>query len=340
MNVSNDTQLIGNHSAKNDNEANIQPVWGQYGDVTSVTALVILTGQIITFYGLVKLKRLPFATKFLICLNLALDCCFNVILIIASPVNRIFGQNDTVTDIGQRIGSLAMSGSWLCLAMLSIERFLCITYPNEYMRIVSKRRVVIASLACLIVLWIVKLCTRYLIMPEIYRQYGYSFEVSKDTDILTWILGICMILCLLCNGLVLRIVNRHKKQVLAQASTVGGGETQVKPLRGFKSTDVVWILNGIFVILYLPLFFVKLIRGINNRGIAALRSAEFVCMLITCVANPVVYAWRLKEFRYHILALLGTCNGRIANIAERERIVVYSITTKAMNPTGTSDTTL
>ena len=234
MNVSNVSQTIRNCSEKSGNNVNSQPVWGKYGEITSVIALVILTGQIITFYGMIKLKRLPFATKFLICLNLALECCFNVILIIATPVNRIFGQNDTATDIGSQIGRLGMSGSWLCLTMLSIERFLCITYPNKYMRIVSKRRVVFVSLTCLLFLWTVKLCTRYIIKPGIYRYFGLSFEMSEDTDILTWILGICMITCLLCNGQVLRIVNRHKKQVLAQASTFDSNAKEVKPLRGFK----------------------------------------------------------------------------------------------------------
>ena len=336
MNVSNDSQTIGNCSEKSDNNVNSQPVWGKYGEITSVIALVILTGQIITFYGMIKLKRLPFATKFLFCFNLALECCFNVILIIATPVNRIFGHNDTSTDIGTQIGRLAMSGGWLCLAMLSIERFLCITYPNKYMRIVSKRRVVFVSLSCLIFLWTVKLCTRYMIIPRIYRQFGYSFEMSNDTDILTWILGICMITCIISNVQVLRIVNRHKKQVLAQASTIGGGAKKINSLRGCKSTNVVWILNGVFVVLYLPWFFVKLTR-INNKDTAALRSVEFVCMLITSVANPVVYAWRLKEYRYHILALFGRVSRRVANIAERERLEVYSITTKPMISRATSD---
>ena len=337
-NVTNGTLTVDNGNTSDHGLATVisQPVWGRYAEITSVTALMILTVEVFTFYGMVKLKRLPFATKFLFCLNLALDCCFNVILVIATPVNLIFGQSGMATDIGTQLGRLAMAGSWLCLAMLSLERIMCIAYPNEYMMHVSRRRVVFVSLSCLIALWTVKLCARYIIIPYTYSQLGYSFESSKDADILTWILGLCMITCLVCNGQVLRIVNRHKRQVLTQASAVGSEIKQVKALRGFKSTNVVWILIGLFVILYLPWFLIKLIR-INNRGATALRSVEFVCMIITCVTNPFVYAWRLTECRYHILALVGKCSRRVADIAERQRLIVFSITTKNTIVTGSSD---
>ena len=333
MNVSNnDTQVALNITKPDENIENIQPVWGQYGEIISLLALIIFSGQLLSFYGMVKLKRLPFASKFLFCLNLSLESCFVVILLIATPVNRIFGHNDIATDIGQQLGRLAMSGSWLCLAMLSIERFACITYPIEYVRLVSKRRVLVLSFSCIAVIWTLKLFARYLVIPVINRQLGYTVDIS-DGDILTWILGICMITCLLCNGQVLRIVNRHKKQVLAQASAVGGDRKGVKPLRGYKSTNVVWVLNGIFVILYLPWLLIKLVR-ITNSGTTSLRSVEFILMLVTCVVNPLVYAWRLKEFRYNILALFGRCNNRIAFFAEQERIEVFSITTIDTKTTG------
>ena len=332
MNVNNTTETIANYSALDADNANIQPVWGQYGGITSVVALFILTGQMFTLYGMVKLKRLPFATKFLSCVNLALDCLFVIILVIAAPYNNIFEQNDTVIHTGKRVGSLAMAGSWLCLAMLSVERFLCISYPHEYKRLVTKRRVVIASLVSLGVLWTVKLCVRYIIIPTVYQKFGDSFDVTQETSILTWILGICVTICLLYNGQILRIVNQHKRQLLAQTSVIGGEAKVMKPLRGYRSTNIIWILNGLFLGLYLPLFLVKVIKS-STISTATLTSVEFMCMLTTCAVNPLVYAWRLKEFRYHLLALFGRCNKRIANIAERDRLVVYSITTKDMKTT-------
>ena len=342
MNVSNTSEIIGNYYTQDTNNTNIQPVpvpvpvWGQYGGITSLIALVILMEQMFTLYGMVKVKRLPFATKFLSCVNVTLDCVFVSILVVAPPYNSIFGQNDTVTNTGKRIGTLAIAGSWLCLAMLSVERFLCLSYPNEYMRLVSKRRVVLASLVPLGVLWAAKLCARYITIPAVYRQMGYPVDVTHHMNILTWILGICITICLLCNGQVLRIVNQHKRQMVAQASTVGGDAKEVKPLRGYKSTNMSWILNGLFLGLYLPLFFVKVIKS-NNINAATMNSVEFLLMLITCVVNPLVYAWRLREFRYHLLALFGRCNKRIADLAERERTVVYDITTKDTNTTRRSD---
>ena len=334
MNISN----IGNHSAQDTNNTNIQPVpvWGQYGVLTSIVVLVILTEQIFTLYGMAKLKRLHFAAKFLSCVHATLDCIFVSIPVVGVAYNSIFGQHDTATNTAKRIGTLAMAGSWLCLAMLSVERFLCISYPNEYLRLVSKRWVVFASIVSLCILWAAKLCARYIIIPAVYRQMGYPVDVTQEMDILTWILGTCIIICLLCNGQVMRIVNQHKRQLLTQASAVGGDAKDVKPLRGYKSTNISWILNGLFVCLYLPLFLVKVVKS-NSINPATLNSVEFMCMLITCVVNPLVYAWRLKEFRYQLLALFGRCNKRIADLAERERLKVYSITTKDTSTTSRSD---
>ena len=115
----NNTETIANYSALDADNANIQPVWGQYGGITSVVALFILTEQMFTLYGMVKLKRLPFATKFLSCVNLALDCLFVIILVIAAPYNSIFEQNDTVTHAGKRVGrQLVVSCNALCRTIL------------------------------------------------------------------------------------------------------------------------------------------------------------------------------------------------------------------------------
>lgn len=301
-------------------------VWGSYLELTSAVGLLILVVESLTFYGMVKIKRLPFATKFLFCMNLAADCCFNGILVIATPVNRIFGQSELATEIGTEIGRLAMASSWLCLTMLSLERLCCIAYPNTYLRLVSKERVLRLSLTCMAALLMGKLVARYVVIPYVYNQLGYTFESSKDADILTWILGVCMIVCLTCNGKVLKLAIRHKKELLKQASSIGG-HLKINPLKSFKSTNIVWILIIIFAVLYVPWFFIKIVR-INNKNTSTLRSTDFIFMIITCCANPFIYAWRLQECRYHILALFGRFSPTIAAFAERKRFVVFSITIK------------
>ena len=309
-----------NGSAKDCSDSAVT-VWGKLGGGTSLIAFVILLVEGLTFYGTVKMSRIPFATRFLFCLNLLLDCCFIFILVIATPLRQLIGESHMTKtiEIGTEIGRLTMAGSWVCMVMLSVERLFCIAYPHEYMRFVSKRRLVLISISSLATVWTVKLLTRYLIIPYVYGLQGFY----SDADILTWILGICIIICLICNVYIVKIVNRHKRQVQQQASSIGVTGKDAPPPRSCKSTNAVWVLIIVFIVLYLPWFFIKVMRSFAKTDI--LRSTEFVFMIINCCTNPIVYAWRLKECRYHILALFGRCSNSISARAERMRINVFSI---------------
>ena len=300
----------------------ISRVQGAIGMVASAVAFLIFSVEVMTLYGTAKLRRLPFATMFLFSLNLSLQCCFISVIVFAAPLRLIIGESTTSEAIGKEIGEVAMTGSWTCMGLLSLERLFCIAYSNAYMRIVSKRRTVCACLSCITVVWTAKLSTRYLIMP-------YLFEVPGNTynaDILTWILGICISICLICNLRILKIVNHQKRLIVQQVSSISENVKKKNALRSFRSTHVVWVLIIFFISLYLPWFVIKVIRIITKSDF--LRSAEFVFNILSCCADPFVYAWRLEECRYHILALFAKCNPRIAAYAERTRINVFSITVK------------
>ena len=308
------------------NSTAISRVWGDYGITTSIVCMVILLFQLLALYGMVKMRQLHFAARFLFCCNLCFDCCFMALLLVLIPVQLLRQKDDLFneigTEIGTEIGRLLIAGSWSCLTMLSMERLFCVAYPNRYLRVVFKRRIIIIFTTFIYTVWTIKLSFRYLILPQIYELQGYRFDALKDADIMTWILGFCLTICLLCNCIIAKIVNHHRRRIYEQSLGIADGRA-THSLRLYKSTSLAWVLILFFVILYMPLLFVKVLRSSNSAS--SLRATEFILMLVNSCASPFVYAWRLQECRYHILALFAKCNPKIAVHAEGMRMEVYNI---------------
>ena len=302
-------------------------VQGINGMVTATVALLIFSVQIVTLYGTAKMRRLSFATRLLFCLNLLQQCCFILIIVVAAPLRLIIGENTTMAAIAKEIGELAMTGSWTGMGLLSLERLFCIAYPNEYIRLVSKRRAVFVCLSCITVVWTAKLFTKYFIMPHLLKVPGDTY----NGDILTSILGICISICLICNVHILKIVNRQRRLLNQQLASTRADVKSNNTFRSFRSTHVVWVLIVFFVSLYLPWLAIKVVRTITKSDI--LRSTEFIFNMLNCCADPFVYAWRLTECRYHILALFGKCSPRISAYVERMRISIFNIPVREFSAT-------
>ena len=307
----------------------ISRVQGINGMVTSTVAFLIFSVEIVTLYETAKMRRLPFATRFLFCLNLFLQCCFILIIVVAAPLRLIIGENTTMAAIAKEIGELAMTGSWTCMGLLSLERLFCISKPNEYIRIVSKRRAVCVCLSCITVVWTAKLFTKYFIMQHLLKVPGNT----HNADILTSILGICISICLICNVHILKITNYQKRLLMQQLANTVADVKSNNTFHSFRSTHVVWVLIIFFVSLYLPWLAIKVIRTITKSDF--LRSTEFIFNMLNCCADPFVYAWRLTECRYHILALFGKCSPRISAYVERMRINIFNIPVREFSATKT-----
>ena len=304
---------------------------GINGMIASAVAALVFSVEIITLYGTAKTRRLPFATRLLFCLNLIQQCGFVLVIAVGPPLLLIIGESTTSTEIAKETGEVAMTGSWTCMGLLSLERLFCIAYPNEYIRMVSKRRSVFVCLSCITVVWTAKLFIRYVIMPHLLKVSGDTY----NADILTSILGICISICLICNVHILKIVNRQRRLLKQQLASTGADVKSNKMFRFFRSTHMVWMLIVFFVSLYLPWFAIKVIRIITKSDF--LKSMEFIFNMLNCCADPFVYAWRLTECRYHILALFGKCSTRISAYLERMRINIYTIPVREFSATRNTD---
>lgn len=188
--------------------------------------------------------------------------------------------------------------SLLNMAALSVYRYFVIRNPFTYHGIITKKRIIIA----IVCIWVYTL--HFVALPlagwrspwyQIYL-YGFGCTLPSVLIILTY-LGV--FLAIRAHTKQLKTTTDSKNKALQNAIT-----------REKSTTKTMLIILGVFITFWVPFLIIDVImvQCDSCRSVHSIHVARDVALTFTYFSsgiNPLLYAWRVQQFRKAFLRVLG-----------------------------------
>lgn len=202
------------------------------------------------------------------------------------------------------IESVLVHLSCLNIVAITLDRYLCITYPFQYHDKVTKSKVFMA----LVVNWAVSVTLPLL-------RFVPSFSMTAIRILQIFVISSVLFIVMFCYMKIFRIAQRHKKQIICQMQAASQGLREQE----FKSANTVFIVVAAVILCYTPLLvaqFLCIFNPLYDRLKIVKRFAITSCLLQSSL-NPIIIFYRSRKFRRFAKRLLK-CKVKFAT--------VYSIT--------------
>lgn len=279
--------------------AQLPPVALSYVSMATSIILSMLTvpGNLLVCLAVLRDPKKEIRTPFTL-LILNLSTAYLIVGSVADSLSVVYhyleSQRDvtflklaTANHIAYYISSTA---SLLSLAGLTLDRYIALTRIHWYKANVTYKTAAVVSLG----IWVVSLS-----MPWLYLHYGfigYAF-IFANTSILVTIVIILLAY--------LGIIKRLRKQVFSleilRAQNTGARATQRATLWEKKLTNTYLTMLVGFLILLLPsivmIYVLKLCLTCSCTSYHVMRDVHFLLILSSSAVNPILYGWRLANFR-------------------------------------------
>ena len=281
--------------------------------------MIIFITDIFTCVAMKRTKRVPFATKLLTCLTLSCNAIFTSLMLIGSVVSVFtIDVSDVVTSFFSEFGRICITISWLSVTLMSMERVLCLYFPNFYARKASNKNIAVFTSVVICVFVFFKLFLRYLVVHMMESDEFDFVEATQNLQINTWILGTCLTISFACYIAIFVVVKRHVRSV-----------SDIQPswrtaTSSYTSTKSITCIFAVFGFLHAPLFIALVIINVRRDSLLFVQLV-LVFMIIMCTVNPMLYAWRFKECRLVMLTMIASRCGFCKSKIQEMRMDVYSI---------------
>ena len=189
------------------------------------------------------------------------------------------------------------------LVLLTGERYIAMKHPFSYLTFVTEGRLLFASAMA----WFLSISHSVILLvskPVYMRCVGISSILS-------------FAVISFCHVTVFCETRRHERQLAAQQATPEAREEFERNRKAFKHTSIILILLILFVLIpgTLPVVLLNY-REFTPEAVYLFFSFTMSLVFLDSLLNPIVYAWRLRQFRVAIIELLF----RTVNIVDAEEI--------------------
>ena len=178
--------------------------------------------------------------------------------------------------------------SALFIIAVNLDRYASICHPYKYLEYATSKLYVIISL-CGVFLYVAVVCCLSFVF-NVYDTYSYLLLMAI-------VLGITIIILVFCNWRILRVIKRHRRQIVAQVTC----EQQSRFDRERKRYKVIVVLVVAFLICNIPamLVAVALLFDVQRRSLVfSLITVFSACLVeLNSIINPLVYLFRIRIFR-------------------------------------------
>ncbi len=292
-------------------------------------SIFIFVGNALVITSVVRYR--PLQTKANVFLaNLAVaDLVVGIVLISCTVTNLGVHGNSNMSQtecIFCVAGSLFASGNSLfAVILVAAERFVKIIRTQKYPHVYRKGSVI----AMISVPWI----TIALTCGTLFIWNTYHEATLCHTQLVTHkifqivvlncylMLVILTIISLYC-AIVYKVV-QHKRQV---ASTLAHGMSESWSAGNRRMNTVVILLVGILLLTLVPFISVTFMKASDSALYLSLRGLASTLVYCSSFVNPVIYAWKIPEFRLGFKAIL-TCKRQFS----QENIVRVAKQTTAVS---------
>lgn len=178
----------------------------------------------------------------------------------------------------------------MTLSAVTYERLVAVRLQARYNDVFSTKRV----LKFMAAIWIVNIILTSL-------QWAGIDQISKGIHFILWLM--CLLVCVLANigiGLLLR---RHHRQLQPHCAI----PENIRKKRDLKLTRNISFIVGVYLLLNVPFFFVRIYVHIFKQDIKTYNHyswTETLAFLNSCT-NPFLCYWKNRQIRQGVKAIPG-----------------------------------
>ncbi|XP_060068706.1 rhodopsin, GQ-coupled-like [Ylistrum balloti] len=304
----------------------IHPHWKQFPPVSdtwhyfiglfiTVVGISGVIGNIVVISIFTTTKTLKSPSNMLI-VNLALsDLTFSAVngfpLLTVSAFNTRWVFGDVACQFYGFIGGIFGLMSINTLAMISIDRCICITRPLQAARIMTRK----TAFMMIVVVWVWAVGWSLLPLFGLGAYIPEGFQTSCTFDYLTkstsnriyivgmYVFAFALPLLLIVGSYIMIIgaIRKHAREMASMADKLNAeeAEKQERTKAEIKITKIAMTLISLFILSWSPYATIALMAQFGNPSFVTPLMAEMPVMLAKASAmhNPIVYALSHPKFR-------------------------------------------
>ena len=287
--------------------------------IVSIFVPIILCSNVMVVISVLKFKRLQIPTNYFITSLAIADILIAVALpfYVTVELTPMRVSDDALCLAANRVLMTAGGVSILTLATIAYDRFTAITYPLEYIMLMTKRKifilVIFSWLYSSIVCWI----------PVMFGWHGhvkehFSLCSNNVLDRKSRILFICAIFTPACSSIlyfywkIFRIA-RHHANAIADMENSLRHRLEVKFVKSdTKYAKTIAIVIGVFLFLWLPYQICLLLNFVGySEQSQWVNNYLMLLAFLNSGVNPWVYAYQNADFKsaFKLISDSWKCSG-------------------------------
>ena len=241
---------------------------------------------------------------------------------IAREVGHVLGADQycNVDSASRAAVFFSCLTSLTLVALFSFDRYIALKYPLHYRALVTRRRLccgVVTAYAIPVVYTFLPL-----LLPIIFGEALTLLVLFLDVTLACSLLS--TVLCIFYMNVAVWLETRRSRKRLQALQNESSRQLETKKLKAeIAIAKTVVIVVIVLVLSYFPIIVIFATRGIlmqavQERGMYVLYNAVECILLLSALLNPIIYFWRIKQFRVAISAMLPSCkfprNNAVENI--------------------------
>ena len=265
--------------------------------LTSALPLLSIGGSILLLVVIIKFPQLRHVPSNLLLASLAVSDL--LIGLLAQPLHAAGCVCALITDNCSAIPStfifyvtslLAYSSS-LNIALITIDRYICIVESLRYLTIVTETR----AIQAIIISWAISV-----VLPVM--RVTPSFPITVFTVLQIIFLSSLLTVIIFCYFKIFCISQRHKRQIISQLQAVTQGPVQQE----FQSAQTVFIVVGAVLFSYAPSIVIQVLLNFNlvENHVKMFRPFSVTLFLFNSSVNPLIIFYRSRKLRRFLKKLL------------------------------------
>ena len=197
---------------------------------------------------------------------------------------------DINATVGMYFASVLMFSSSLSVAVITIDRYICIVESLRYISIVTKTRVI----RTVIISWLIGV-----VLPAIRLFPSLQGTVLRVFQFL--LLSAMLCINIFCYLRIFFISQRHKRHILSQLQAVMQGPIE----QDFKSAKTVFIVVGAVFLSYTPLIMIQFLLHFDplQDEVKIIHPFSVTIFLLNSSLNPLIIFCRSRKLRRFLIKL-------------------------------------
>ena len=258
--------------------------------LTSVLPALSIGGSILLLVVIMKFPQLRHVPSNLLVASLAVSDL--LIGLLVQPLHAAACLCALITDNCSAIpstflfyaGSLLASSSCLNVAMITMDRYICIVKSLRYFTIVTETR----AIQAIIISWVISA-----VLPVMRFIPSFPLTVFRVFQII--LISSVLFAIIFCYWKIFCISQHHKRQIISQLQAVTQGPIEQE----FQSAKTVFLVVGAVLLSYTPLLVIQLLLNLNliKDEVKIVHPFAVSLFLLNSSVNPLIIFFRSRKLR-------------------------------------------